>query len=148
LYQAHQNVVQLAINDFLKMNDPRAQQLKSLLSQSSRLFDQPIREALEISLQDPMLFDHYWQCEKMKSIFFEVITVPSAGFDVQAFFAILEEISQRKSQFHPQNIDTRIVFGALDPVVSKKNENIYCRKYFPQSKIIEIPEARHWPHLE
>lgn len=152
LHEGHRRLVQLAARDFEETQRARAARLRELLEETRALFDVPMRAALMLAAEDPLLLQHYWYDKHAFGEFVASTEGGDSAFSAETFFGVLEGLARRGlshlSVRGPFQIPTTVVFGAADPVVDRQATAANARLLFTSFEEHCVDRCGHWLHLE
>jgi len=78
----------LAEGDLRETQPETAAKLRDLIGKTRELYDEPMREGLELAATDPLLFTHYWTNKDRMQEFFSVWAKRGATLDLASFRAV------------------------------------------------------------
>ena len=150
-FAAFRNVLRLAVQDLETAKPEIASVIASCLFRTRALLDAPMCEGMMNVLHDEMLFTHYWVDEGWMQASAAAQARPEAQFDVNAFFAVLTDFSQRSADVLSTGavtLPTLSLFGAADPVTSFGEQREAIRAAVPEARIEVLDGCSHYLHLE
>lgn len=144
-------VANLAIADLEQANSEISQKIAEKLKASQGNLNSEMLEALELSLQDPQLFGHYWTDQQIMMAWAAVLGEPGKGVDLVAWKSVLEDLIKnpvRPELPEPLKIPVEILLGSEDKIVSRQGLEEISQNCFTNCQFQPIFGRGHYPHLE
>jgi pimeloyl-ACP methyl ester carboxylesterase len=146
--EAAKNMVGFSISDFKESQSDKSEKMAALLGLSKELFDEPMREAIIISAENPIVFTHYWKNSSAMAQYFSIWAKRSAQLDVEAYFSVMTEFATLPDEVGLVTIPTLVVFGKFDSLIDFEKEQNACKNRFAKLESIIFDESGHFPHLD
>lgn len=144
------NVMHLAQKDLTTIDLRLADQLRNALEKTKNLADPAMIDGLLCSLQDPLLFSHYWSQKKSHETWMDLVNSQTeAAFDLESFLAILKTIEPIDFDSPlSQSFRVRVYFGRLDPIADQTHEKALLNRLFRNAEVTILDHCSHFAHLE
>lgn len=135
-------------SDFRSEQPAKAEKIRALLSESEIFLDKPMMQALNLALEDPLLFTHYWLNKDAMARYFGAWANNNAQADLESFWAVMEDFADTTPLGQRIDVPARIVLGKHDRIIDMQAELSACEWLFPKAQIHMFDESAHFPHLE
>ncbi len=149
LHQVFLKMIELAIFDFQKRNDDKANEIQKLKNTISSFYDSSMQKALDLTFQDPDLFPHYWQNYKILGEWGAILGEQEFQFDFQSQKAVLNNLKDKFTELPSLKSNARVtvIYGENDPVWLDSNISLF-QSMFKDIKFHKFEDCGHFPHLE
>jgi pimeloyl-ACP methyl ester carboxylesterase len=140
------NTFNAVASDYEKCGDPRAEELRQIISTYTGDFDDLTQRGFALVSENPGLFNLYWHNKTVMPNFLSLYIPPEYTLDVAGYFNV------RKTWFEPAPERTQVpvtaIYGTHDAIVNNHDEQRLVDKYFTQPEIVEFDHSAHFPHIE
>jgi pimeloyl-ACP methyl ester carboxylesterase len=150
-FVTYANVLRLAHQELLEDAPQVAAALWACLARTRQLMDVHMREGLHLALQAPRLLTHYWADPGQYRVSVAALDRPDGQFDVESFFAVLDDYAARPARWQPVDPITcpvLAVFGDHDPVTRRDEQWPAVKATLPQAELEQFADSGHYLHLD
>lgn len=150
-FAAYRNVLRLAYEDFTEGAAEEAPALAVALKRTRRLFDEPMREGLQLAARDERLLTHYFADANQLQAAAVAMGSPEAQFDGESFFAVLSDFAARSDQLlstRQVTVPVLAIFGSVDLVSPMEEQLPPLRAAAEHLRTERLDRAGHYLHLD
>jgi pimeloyl-ACP methyl ester carboxylesterase len=145
------NVMEVAREDLAETKPDVANAIAACSARTRTCFDEAMREGLMNVLHDARLFTHYWADPVQMQASLAARARPEGQFDVESFFAVLDDFALRGSALlsaGPVTVPTLVVFGAEDRITPVDEQQPAIDAAIPHARIETLGGCSHYVHLD
>ncbi len=143
------NMMTISVNDFEKLEDyTKAEELKEVLKYYSGSFDTNTKKGFELLLQNPNLFNNYWNDKNAMQEFLGFYTEPDFAIDINNFFNVRKGLFWGHITLKNNPLPITAFFGKHDKIISENDEIKILTQFFSNLKIVRLDQSAHYSHIE
>jgi pimeloyl-ACP methyl ester carboxylesterase len=150
-FAGFRRVLRVAHADFAETQPALASVVASAIARTRVLFDDPMREGLQLAARDERLFTHYFANADQFAATAAVMSRPEAQFDGESFFAVMSDFAGRHASLlstAPVPVPVLALFGSADPITPMDDQVGALRAAAPGACIERVDGCSHWLHLD